>query len=266
MKRFLPLLLFLFLISNNLYAQENDFNKTYNDYLQSLNQYRQSYKEYLTAKQSYLNYKTLTSKNEAFLKTLKMLEGRDQVIANYLNLLKIKLRNITGIVNYKQNILYLKLDDEITWYDNHKNILSSTGSLEDLLNLSQETEKRYQEKTETLIYQTLGNTLIGKEDNLRDKVNSLVVKLKEKIKEIKEKGNKNTNLPERWLLEVENRLLLSLEKENQANNLLEKIDQKTRNRQQTFSQAQLLLEESHQYLKEANFYLKEVIREVKNAD
>ncbi len=267
MKKFyLPLILIFILLIfysfNLVKAQEFNFTKAYDDYLFNYNQYRQSYKEYLTAKEAYLSYQTLTSKNQALEKTLKMLKDKDEVIKTYLTALKMKIAETAGISKYEQNILYLKLDNEIEWYGQHKESLNSVATLEDLTSLVEKIAERYK-TTEILIYQTLGAILSGKENNFREKLATKIQQLKEKVGEIRQKGDKDTSLIERWLLETENRLTRSQEKQFAAQQILAKIESSDLYKNQSYNKAQFALEESHQYLKEANSYLKEIIREIK---
>jgi hypothetical protein len=267
MKKLLPIGLLLFYSFTLTHAQEKvfDYNRAYNDYIYIYNQYRLAHTDYVAARQAFIAYKTLTSKTEALNKTLKMLQLRDEVVRTYLTALRMKLAEMTGISNYEQNILYLKLDAEVNWYIKHRNELTSAGSLEDLVDSSRKAQVRYQE-TEVLICQALGTILASKETALREKISQEIEILKGKIAEIRQRGDKETNTAERWLLEAENRLTRSQEKQFAAQQILAKIKSYDQNKIQSYNQAQFTLEESHQYLKEANSYLKELIREVKRAD
>ena len=265
--RNLPLffVIFFFLTTKFIYAQEFNFQRAFDDYLFNFNQYRQSHSQYVAAKEAYLSYKTLTSKDDAREKTLKMLQDEDTVISTYLTALRLKLADITGISNYEQNIVYLKLDHEVNWYQDHKNSLKTAATLEDLVNLADKSKEQYK-TTEVLSYQTLATILAGKETTYRYQLSEQINLLKEKIGEIRQKGDKQTAKAERWILEAENRLTKSQEKQFEAQQTLVKMKTKDRNKNKTYNQAQFLLEESHQYLKEANGYLLELIREVKYAD
>lgn len=260
---------FLFLVpSPTIKAQDNqefNFDRAYQDYLFTYNQYRQAHNEYVTAREQYLNYKTLTAKTLALEQTLKMLQERDNTIRTYLTALRMKMAETTGILNYKQNTLYLQLDAEVAWYVNHRDSLSSAASLEDLTKLSKETEERYG-KTQVLIYQGLGIILEGKENNLKNQINDQIQILKEKITEIREKGDKDTTIAERWLLEAENKLTRAQEKIDEANGLLNSLKAFDQDKQEDYNQAQNLYQEAHLYLKEANSFLKELVREIKTAD
>ncbi len=265
-KIFLCLISFFFL-NNQIFAQEKalDFNNAYNNYLYTYDQYRQAHDKYIMTKQSYLNYKTLTSKTEAFNETLKMLQNRDEVVKTYLTALRLKLAQETGITNYGQNVLYLKLDSEINAYSTHRTELTSAGTLEDLTSISSTIQKRYRE-TEVLLYQTLGAIISGKEILLKDRINQQIREIKEKISQIRPTGNKDTTKAERWSLEAENRLLRSQEKIQSGQQLLAKMKAADQDKLNVYNQATFAFSESHQYLKEANSNLKELIAELKNAD
>lgn len=257
----------LFLLPQKSYSEEKifDADKAFQDYLYNYNLYRESHSEYIIAKESYLKYQTLTSKNTALEKTRLMLKNQDEVIKTYLTALRLKLAEVSGITNYGQNVLYLRVDEEIPWFKKHQESLNSAGTLEDLVSLSEDGKGQYQ-KTEILAYQTLGTILTSKQGVLYEEISQRIKELKEKIGEIRAKGDKNTSLAERWLLEAENRLTRSQEKQFSAQQLLTQMKTNNFNKNKSYNEAQFTIEESHQYLKEANSYLKEVIRELKNAD
>lgn len=272
MKRGVLVFIFVFALallfpgsSTPVRSQNFDFAAAYGNYLSVYNQYRVAHEEYVTASRAYLNYQTLTSKNEAFTKTLKMLELRDEVVKTYLTAIRLKLAETTKIANYEQNVFYLKLDSEINWYSKHRDSLASAGSLEDLLDTSAEAQQKYRE-TEILIYPTLGAVLGGKETTLRDKISQNLEAIKTKLTEIKQKGDKNTTTAERWLLEAENRLTRSSQKQTLAQKTLNQMKSYDSDKERAYGQAQSTLGESHQYLKEANSNLRELIAEIKNAD
>ena len=267
MKKLALIILLIFLFPSFAWAQDFNFNRAFSDYLYNLDLYRQAYQEYISAKESYLRYQTLTSKNTALEKTLKMAQTRDEVMRTYLVALKMKIGESLGIFASDQNFFNLKLDNEANWYLAHKEELSSAGSLEDLVKLANKAGERYSQETEILLYQTLYKILLGKELALKEKIDNQIEAIKEKLKEIKNKGDKDVSLPERWLLETENRLLRFEEKISVSGEEIEKMEKTSGgNREQIYHEAQLNLQEAHQYLREANRYLKEVIREIKTAD
>ena len=119
-----------------------------------------------------------------------------------------------------------------------------------------------------IAYQTLHGIINYKVSQNTDQVEVQTKAIKIKLNQIKQAENKDVTLAERWLLEAENRLAWSQEKQIQSRTEIDKISQLRygNKRETTFYQARFLLEEAQQYLKETNSYLLEVIREIKNAD
>jgi len=244
---------------------EFDFSRAYQDYLYTYSTYREAHDNYIVAREQYLNYKTLTAKTIAMEQTLDMLQKRDETIRTYLTALRMKMAETTGIADYKQNTIYLKLDSEVGWYIEHRDKLSSAATLEDLLVNSEEAEDRFG-KSQLLAYQALGVILEGKENDLINQMDEQIEALKEKTSEIREKGDKDTTTAERWLLEAENKLTRGQEKIDQAINLLDEMKPQDRNKAKIYTRSQELFQESHLYLKESNSFLKELIREIKTSD
>jgi len=265
-KKLALIIFIIFLLPLSVGAEDFNFNRASSDYLYNFDLYRQAHQEYISARDSFLQYKTLTSKTNAFQKTLKMTQARDETVRTYLIVLRMKLEETLGLSLSEKNVFSLRLDNEATWFSNHKEELSSAGSLEDLVELAHKAEERYQQQTEVLIYQTLHKILVGKENNLAEKINKQITALKEKLREIKEKGE-DVSLQERWLLETENRLRRFEEKISDSVKKIEELEKSVfRDRRQTYQEAQLILEEAHQYLKEANRYLKEIVRKIKTGE
>jgi hypothetical protein len=267
-KRSLPAIfifsLCFFSLFSFAFAQELNFDRAYGDYVYNYNLYRESYNTYLTARETFLKYKTLTSKNEALGKTKEMLQKQDEVIKTYLTALRVKLTENPGLSSDEQNILFSNLDNEVQWFRQHQEEINLANTLEEIISLSEKSKEQYQ-KTEVLIYETLGAIFTSKEISLREEISQKIKSLKEKIGEIRLKGDKNTSLAEHWLLEAENRLTQSQEKQFEAQQNLSKI-KSSLSKTRVYNEAQSSLEESHQLLKEANSYLKEIIRELKYAD
>ncbi|MFZ5366344.1 MAG: hypothetical protein ACOZBZ_03535 [Patescibacteria group bacterium] len=244
------------------YAQDFDFNRAFQDYTYNYNLYRSAHLEYISAKSEYLTYKTLTAQTKALEKTKNMLLNRAETLKTYLTALRMKLKETTGILNYQQNIYYLKLDNEVSWLATHKNSLPSAGTLEDLVKISQEAENRYP-SIEILAYQTLGQVLLGKENSLREKINEQISKTQDKINQIKETGE-DTTILERWLIQAKEKIKRSEEKEKEGQDLLSGLKPTDTSKQESWNKAQKAFEEENQYLKEAVSFLKEIIREIKS--
>lgn len=259
---FLILTIFSWLLfSSTAFAQEFSFSQAYEDYLYNYNQYRAAHTQFVAAQQQYLTYKTLTAKAEALEKTKTMLTARDEALRTYLIALRLNLKETPGVSAYEKNIVSLRLNNEINWYETHQARLSAVGSISDSIQISDEAQDHHPE-TEVSAYQALGTIIAGEENSLRDKIQSQIDQLEIKIAQIRQEGKMETRLFERWLLEAQNRLTWSKEKQFSAQSLLAELKLRERNKGKVYSQAQQSFNESRQYLKEATSFLLEIIREV----
>jgi len=245
-------------------AQEFDANRAFNDYLYNLNLYQNSHLEYVSSRNEYQNYQTLTSQNNALEKTRTMLENRSEAQKSYLTALRMRLREETSILSYRQNLYYIKLDEEIGFLTSNKNDYSSAATLEDLVKTSDQFADRYPEQN-LLSFQTLGEIASGKETGLKNRLNSLLEKTEKKIGLIKEAGD-NTNTEERWLIQAREKIKRAEEKDREAYNILAGMKANESNKIDVWNKAQKAFEEENLYLKESLSYLKEIIREIKSAD
>lgn len=241
--------------------KEFDYNRAYQDYAYTYNQYRDSYNKYDVAKSQYLTYKTLTAENNALVATKEMLEKRSEVLRTYLTALRLKLAESTQAIGYQANNLYLQLDSEVNWLVKYRDLPSSASTIEDLLKTSAEFEQRYP-STKVIIYQTLGEIIKSKEVKLYQTTLNLISETEEKIHEIKKGDSSKALVWERWLLEAKNKAIRSSEKQDYAEKILKTLRPGDEARED-FYQAQFALKESNQYLKEAVFYLKEIIQKIK---
>jgi len=263
MKRLLIILLIslFFSIVSPISAQEFDYQHAYQNYLDSCNQYRESHDKYVIVKDQYLTYQTLTSKNKALIATREMLEKRSQALRTYLTALRIQLAKATGVIGDQINSLYMKLDKQIDYFVKHEDSLTSAPTLEKALEISAEFENKYLE-TETIIYQALGEIIGANEAKLYHRTYQLISETEKKVLEIKEKNEKKASLLENWLSEAQKKLGESQEKQHYAETTIRnlKVGGKTG---KNFEEAQFALKESNQHLKEAVFYLKEIIQKIK---
>lgn len=254
---FLVFLIFTFLSPSWVFSV--DFNRAYQDYIYQYNLYREAYQEYTVAKNKYLTYKTLVTQKEALEKTKNFLQLRDQVLINYLTMLRGKILETPGVSPDQASATIRIIDIQVPWLLEHKNALLAASSLKDLVRVSSQTEDRFGRIIQVEAAKAVGIVLIGKEENLSQKMESIINTLESKLWEIKK--SQDTSLEERWLLEAKNKQILAEEKRSLAQNGFVTLSPKDLSSE--FNKSQFTLVESHQYLKEGQLFLKEIIRRIK---
>lgn len=260
------LILLTLLFTGNVSAQEDfNFSRAYSDYIFNLSLYNKAFENYQLARANYLASETLTSKQKAYDTTLTMLETRDETVATHLTALRMKIRELGSLTDHEKEVNYTKIDPEVSWFGQHKDNLKSAGTLEDLVEDSEEARDKYRE-TEVTMYQALGAVQIGKVVSLRLEIEKIIEEIEEKLTEIRINEDKDTSKIERWILETETRLIRSKEKEIEAKGIHNGLKAGKKSNGQIFNNAQIKIEEANQFLREANGFLKEIIKEIKTQD
>lgn len=245
-----------------------NFEKAYKDYVFRTDQYNTAHAEYLLARSQYFQAQTLASQTKARDATAAMLAARDEVIRTYLIALSQRLTETQGISESIKNGLTTRLNAEITWWENHKNRIRSAGTLNDLVTDSEEAAKHFP-TTESMAYEVLSTVPMGVEFVLRTELNELLSRTKTKVGQIRGNGDLDTTNAERFILETEQKLTRSLDKEVSVQSLITSLTEVGRGTSQQkdknaiYNQVISGLNESLQYLKDAAGYMKEIVRQIK---
>ena len=169
----------ILLLAAPVNAQEFNATKALSDYLYNYNLYRTAYLEYIASKKEFITYQTLTSETKALESTRKVLNQRALTVKTYLTAVRMKLKETTSILNYDQNLLYIKIDDEVTWIPQHQLEYASAGTINDLVTTSGIFEERYP-GMEALAIKALGQIVFQEETKLREETNALIKKTETK--------------------------------------------------------------------------------------
>lgn len=259
MRRYLIFLLtFALLLSCSFtLTKASNYDQAYKDYLYNYNLYRNEQKNYQTAKNQYLSYKTLAAQEKALAATKKFSASRNETLRTYLLALRYKLIDTTGVIDYGENMQFLKLDNNTTWLVTNKENINKVSSLDELLNLTSEFEKNYSD-SELLAYQTIGSILFGKEDILREEAKKQSGKIKEQLDVMAKEGEDIKQLTN-WLNQANQKIAQSAEKQKEAANLINSLNTNETDKADKLKTCQSLMEESNNYLKEGVSFLSEIV-------
>ena len=250
------------------FSQEDKltYERAYQDYTYNYDIYRRANSEYESFRLQYIQYKTLTAQENAREATVRMLQARDEVVKTYLTALRTRLSETGGIMDDKRNALYSEIDASVLWFSGHKDKIPSAGTLEDLVKDSDEARDYYR-KNEYELYDALVTISIGKIASIREKQENALSEIKAKVAEIRANGDKDTGVLERWILDTENKIARSREKEFEALDLMPKLKGSgDKINTDKYDDVLFKLSESLQYLKDANSYMKEIVNEIKFED
>lgn len=245
--------LFLLTLPSTIHAQDqSSFNASFDTY-------KQAEQNYVLKRGAYLSSKTIAAEGEAQDATYAMLKARDEAIASYLELLKSRLNEATGIDTPERQTYGTMLDTEITWFENHATTLSPGATLTDMVADSNKAKERYDKHTLPVTYKLISQIAIGKENFLRQKQQSIINDLNNKVSQIRGEAIIDVGLVEGSLLNIGTTVARSEAKSNDAKIALATVDKKPADALKVYNTVVMRIKEGVQYLKDANTYLKEIM-------
>lgn len=247
----------------------SNFDKVYQTYISSVEVYKISHSEYVLARAQYLRYRSLTSQEGAQVKTIEMLRKRDEVVISYLKAIKERLRESVGVEQITKNDLSVRIDEDIGWFSDHQNRVSSAVTLKDLVKDSDEAEKRF-EGVMPLFYEVLSTVSLGLLTDYDDRLTNQLVGIRSKVESISkdERGEyqldlRKMQLIEKWIFESESRMLRSAEKRSESQEMISDIRGLKKVTLRSYDNIIIKISEVRQHLKEAVTFMTEILREVK---
>lgn len=233
-------------------AQDFNYQRAYQDFLYNLSIYNSRHDEYVLRRSEYLQYKTLVSDENARKTTSEMLKARDETVKTLLTAIRMRVIENQGLVDSEKESLYQRIDPEVKYFSDHKDLIPSAGSLSDLEKDSQKAKEHFEGSTQLVINISLVYLPTGKVAAERKEVERLLSQIKTKITQIKQNNDKDVSFTNKAFIDIDNQLSRSREKENEA-----------KNPQKTWQEAMGLVQESYLYVKNAVSYQNEIIRLIK---
>ena len=190
----------------NTFAQEFTFNKAREDFVFTEDNYKNDLFDFNLKKASYQKNPTLSIKDQLRVSTYKFVISRNELIKNYLTMLRIKTLESTGIENSTKESIYTKLDPEVVWYEGRKNNYSMANTLEDLINKSKEEDSRFERDTTPIIYLSLAHISLGEVESLKQEHIKLYNSLEKESEELIKLGRADAGLFDRWFRDIDKEL------------------------------------------------------------
>lgn len=187
----------------NIFAQDFTFTKAREDYVFTKDNYKKDLFDYNLKKDSYNKNPTLSLKEELRLSLYKFVGTRNNLIKNYLTMLRIKTLESTSIENSQKESIYTKIDPEVVWFGDRKNSYTNNTNLEDLLNKSKEEDLRYERDSLPIIYFTLAHISLGEVRTIKDSHIKIYNNLKNEADTLVKLGRADAGLFDRWFKDIE---------------------------------------------------------------
>lgn len=106
--------------------------------------YKTAYEQYTLARSQYAQYRTTSTRQNALTETSRVLKARNQLIIEYLRLLRQRFADTTQVGNYTQNVIYLDLETQINWFVNWEKGIDNLESPRELNTASENWQKYWE--------------------------------------------------------------------------------------------------------------------------
>ena len=253
-------------------VSEISFDRAYAEYTGFVEEYNKAHADYVLKRAQFLRFQSLKSRQDAFDATLSMLEKRDDVVISYLKVLRVKIREGIGIADATRDNIFFRIDQEILWYGEHRDNLSTSGSLEDLVADSKVAADRWL-LIDPLVYEVMAVLAQGKITDFSGRLDGLFNAVKNKLEEIRNDEREGYSFSsgkfqvmDRWIFEADGKITRSKEKQNEADVLIAGMQEKLKQLLSGYNSIINKLTESQLYMNGANTFLKEIVRQIKTEE
>lgn len=186
----------------NIFAQDFTFKKSHDDYVFTQDTYNRDLFDYNLKKAAYQQNQTLSLKEELRLSLYKFIGARNELIKNYLTMIRMKTLELSGLNNSQKTLIYSKIDPEVAWYDSRKNSYSPNDRLEDLINKSKDEDLKYTNNTLSIIDLSLTYISLGEVKGSQQSHVVLYEKLKDESANLIKLGRADASLFDRWFTDI----------------------------------------------------------------
>ena len=253
-------------------ASKEAFNQAFNNYSLKNEEYNSNHEAYVLARSQYLKFKTLASKTNAQTATANMLKARDDVVTSYLLAIKARINDSSiDISSEKKDVLFIRIDTEVGWFNDHKANISESDSLDDLISKSDEAKVRFK-GLDLTIYDSLYSISGGRMLKYRERFNDIYLSIVDLVNNIKNEKRTDYSFSDeklltidRWITETQDQLAKCTEVQLKAEDSATRFGDKANNKS-IYDQSMESLENANTYLKDAAGYTQEIISEIKIAE
>lgn len=134
---------FFLLNPSPLLAQTKSGNEYYQDLLNDYRAYQSLTEPFGVARSRNLTYKSVEAQVEFLEISRRLILAEVKSIKDYVSFIRTVLSDATRILNYQENYLYIKLDDELAFLDQTESKVQTLSTLADTDTLMTDLGKHY---------------------------------------------------------------------------------------------------------------------------
>ncbi len=190
----------------NVFAQDFNFSKAREDYIFSEDNYKKDLFDFNLKRAAYQQNKTLSLKEELRIALANFLKSRDELIKNYLTMIRVKMSESQGIDKSAKESIYSKIDSEVNLYISQKNAYSNSENVENMLAKSKDEDTRYNNETLPVIYLSLSQISLGEVRTTKNDHIKIFSSLKNESEQLIKLGRADSGIFDRWFKDINQEL------------------------------------------------------------
>lgn len=181
MKRFFISILIAVFCVKPVFAVEKNSDQYYQDLLQNYRYYQTLIEPFNTAKSRHQTYKSVSTQAGLLEASKRLVSSEIESILSYTHFIKTLLAEATKVINYHENYLYIKLDDEITFLNLTQKKINSLSTLSESDLIIKDLFSRYQNvskigyQIKAIIESGAVNKVFGNVKVDKDKIDNFLV-------------------------------------------------------------------------------------------
>jgi len=129
MKKILFFLVFSIVFTSNVYSAEKNSSNYYDELVINYRKYQSQVEPFNIKKSRYLSNQSVDNQAELLTAARNLLVSEIEAILSYSNFTRAMLVEGTKVLNYQENYIFIKLDDEISFLTLQKSKAAGLGSL-----------------------------------------------------------------------------------------------------------------------------------------
>jgi len=220
MKRLFLFFLLFCLFPKIVFSQDKTTDQYYSEFVTNYRVYQGLIEPFDTQKSRYLAYQSVSSQADFLDASKRLIAAEIEAIASYTSFIRTYLAEATRIINYRENYLYVVLDEELDYLAVAKKKALSLSSLSESQSLLKELSSHFQ-KISQAGYQIKAIVELGSANKTLENIKVETDKLEVVLSEIKEEQAQIFAAKEKFF---------NLKKELEASeNLLQQADRALKN-------------------------------------
>lgn len=214
------LLLFLLLFTQSVSANDKSSEELYQELLQNYRRYQGLVEPFNVQRSRHLTFQTVATQADFLNASKTLLSAEIESILSYTSFIRTYLAEATRILNYRENYLYVMLDDELAYLSSAKEKVTSLSSLSETQSFMTQLQS-HSKAVNQISYQVKSLVEIGSAEKTLENIEVETEKIENLLGEIKSEEAKIYAAKEKFS---------SLKKELQsAEDVIKQADNKLKN-------------------------------------